>query len=85
MNDQQIMDNYLLLLKSSVEVYVHGTLESSNKDVRDLLKKALDNTMLHQANTYDLMSDCGWYKVSNVKKAEVEKVIDKINSKKDIN
>ena len=38
MDDRLIMENYLLVLKSCVEVYVHGTLESSNKDVRETLK-----------------------------------------------
>ena len=43
MNDQIIMENYLLVLKSTIEVYVHGTLESSNLDVRKALKKGLDD------------------------------------------
>ena len=43
MNDQLIMDNYLLILKSTVEVYVHGTLESSNNDVRKTLKDNLND------------------------------------------
>ena len=30
MNDELLMENYLLVLKSTVEVYVHGTLESLN-------------------------------------------------------
>ena len=37
MNDKLIMESILLLLKSTVEVYVHGTLESSNKIVHDTL------------------------------------------------
>ncbi len=45
MNDQIIMDNYLLVLKSTVEVYVHGTLESSNEEVRSTLKNCLDETI----------------------------------------
>ena len=28
MNNQLIMENYLLVLKSTVEVYIHGTLEN---------------------------------------------------------
>ena len=82
MNDQEIMNNYLLLLKSSVEVYVHGTIESSNEDIRSLIKNGLDNTLQEQADTYDLMSKCGWYKISNVKNSEISKTLDKI---KDIN
>lgn len=38
MNSQLILDNYLMILKSTVEVYIHGTLESSNEDVRSTLK-----------------------------------------------
>ena len=37
MTDKEIITNYLSLLKSNVEVYVHGTIESSNKDMIDLL------------------------------------------------
>ena len=80
MNDQILMDNYLLLLKSTVEVYVHGTLESSNDDVRNLLKSCLDKTMDSQANTYLEMADYGFYKIENVSEKEISKVVDKINN-----
>ena len=49
--------DYLLLLKSTVEVYVHGTLESSNESTRELLKSCLDSTMSSQGATYDEMVD----------------------------
>ena len=67
MNDQLLMDNYLLILKSTMEVYVHGTLESSNDDVRKVLKLGLDDTASSQAKTYDEMTNYGWYTVNNVK------------------
>ena len=78
MNYQLLMENYLLILKSTVEVYVHGTLESSNENVRIVLKKCLDETMKHQANTYDLMNQCGWYQVSNVASKDINKIINKL-------
>ena len=78
MNDQEIMDNYLLLLKSNVEVYVHGTLESSNVDTRELLKYGLDETMENQAETYDLMTTYGWYNVNNVDTSIINQTLDKI-------
>ena len=80
MNDQILMDNYLLILKSTIEVYVHGTLESSNKDIRELLKKGLDETMKHQANTYDEMTNYGWYTVNNVGSGTVKKTYNKVMS-----
>ena len=81
MNDQILMDNYLLVLKSTVEVYVHGTLESSNQSVRELLKAGLDNTMTHQADTYDEMTTFGWYEINNVKESEIKKIYNKVKNK----
>lgn len=75
MNDQLLMENYLLVLKSTVEVYVHGTLESSNKSVKEVLKHGLDETMKHQSDTYDLMTEYGWYKVNNVKKNVIKNTL----------
>ena len=81
MNDQILMDNYLLILKSTVEVYVHGTLESSNEDVRSLLKCGLDETIMHQADTYDEMTKYGWYVVNNVESNVVRQTLDTIQNK----
>ena len=80
MNDELILNSYLLLLKSTVEVYVHGTLEASNPNVRNVLKKDLSDTLQHQADTYDLMTKYGWYKVNNVKSSDIKKVINKVQS-----
>lgn len=80
MNDRIIMDNYLLILKSTVEVYVHGTLESSNEEVRNLLKEHLNDTMTMQANTYDLMSENNWYDVNNVDATTISQTLTKITS-----
>ena len=80
MNNQLLMDNYLLILKSTVEVYVHGTLESSNQRVREVLKECLDDTMSSQARTYDKMVDNGWYTVSNVSDKEINNTFEKLCS-----
>ena len=78
MNDKLIMENYLLLLKSTMEVYVHGTLESSSERVRSLLKSGLDETLKHQACTYDLMSEYGWYNVDAVSIDTIKNVLSKL-------
>lgn len=80
MNDQILMDNYLLVLKSTVEVYVHGTLESSNNDVREHLKGCLDNIMSMQADTYDKMVEHGWYQVDNVEETKVQETLVKLQN-----
>ena len=78
MNDQLLMENYLLVLKSTVEVYVHGTLESSNEDVRMILKKGLNETMTNQALTYNLMKENNWYSPKNINSNEIMNVLNKL-------
>lgn len=80
MNDQIRMDNYLLILKSTVEVFVHGTLESSNERVRNLLKECLNEIMTSQANTYDKMTSFGWYNVSNVEASTINQTLTKVQN-----
>ena len=78
MDSKLIMENYLLILKSTMEVYVHGTLESSNNEVRTNLKKCLNTTLECQANTYDEMTKCGWYTICNVDSNTIKKCYDKL-------
>lgn len=77
-NDKDILNIYLLLLKSNTEVYVHGTLESSNEDIRKLIKSSLDETMKSQADTFNIMADKSWYQVENVKTEKIKKTYNKI-------
>ena len=80
MSDQLLMDNYLLVLKSTVEVYVHGTLESSNQDIRELLKECLNDTLTHQANTYDEMTKYGWYNIKNVENTQIKETLSNVTN-----
>ena len=80
MLNQLLMDNYLLVLKSTVEVYVHGTLESSNEDIRELLKQELNNTLTHQANIYDEMTKYGWYQINNIEKTTIKETLSKVQN-----
>lgn len=81
MDNQLLMDNYLLVLKSTVEVYVHGTLESSNSDIREKLKYCLNQILESQANTYDEMTKYGWYNVNNVDVSTVNQTLTNIKQK----
>ena len=80
MNDKLLMENYLLVLKSTVEVFVHGTLESSNSDIRMLLKGGLDDIMSSQANTYDEMTKYGWYSINNVQSTTINETLNKVKN-----
>ena len=80
MDNRLIMDNFLLVLKSTVEVFVHGTLESSNEKSRKSLKEGLDTIMNSQAKTYDLMASMGWYPVNNVSSDIINETLVKIEN-----
>ena len=81
MTNEEIIANYLGLLKSNVEVYVHGTIESSNKDIRDNLKYGLDQTLMSQDRTFNEMVKNSWYKVDNVDTKEINKVFKELSKK----
>ena len=80
--NKMVMENYLLLLKSTVEVYVHGTLESSNSEVRNLLKENLNEILTSQACTYDKMTNYGWYNTNNVETTKISETLNKIQNNK---
>ena len=80
MNDKLIMENYLLVLKSTVEVYIHGTLESSNEEVREILKNGLDEVIDAQARTYDEMTKYGWYTINNVDSSVINDTLNKLSN-----
>ena len=80
MNDKLIMENYLLILKSTVEVYVHGTLESSNEKTRIILKSALNETINNQGETYSLMQENGWYVTNNISNNIIFETINKLKN-----
>ena len=81
MSDQVLLENYLLILKGTTEVYVHGTLESSNNDVRSLLNESLDEILKTQAYVYQKMTEYGWYNISNVDTNTINNTLQSLKNK----
>lgn len=81
MNDKLIMENILLLLKGTCEVYVHGTEEASNKKVHEVLKETLKEILKMQYEVYTKMTECGWYQITNVKSSEIQKTLSQLQNK----
>lgn len=80
MENKLIFEEYLLILKSTVEVYVHGTQESANSDVRNILKESLNNILRMQGDTYNLMADNNWYQVDNISLDNINKSLNKLEN-----
>ena len=74
------MENMLLLLKSTTEVFVHGSLESSTKAVHNVIKNGLDDIIKLQDDLYNKMTECGWYKVQNVESKCIKQTLRKLES-----
>ena len=81
MDNELVFNNYLMLLKGVVEVYIHGTLESSNEDVRETLKTSLNDILNSQRDTYNLMTQNDWYQVNNIKDSIIDKTYQKVTNK----
>jgi len=80
MSNELIFNNYLMLLKGVVEVYIHGTLESSNEDVKETLKTSLEDILNSQRDTYNLMVQQDWYQVNNVKTNVIDQTYKKVTN-----
>lgn len=81
MKDKLVMENILLLLKETCEVYVHGTQEASTKQIHDVLKEGLDELLKMQFEAYLKMTECGWYQINNIETKEITKTIENLKNK----
>ena len=71
MQDKDLMENELFLIKGICDFYLHGTIESTTAEVHTAFKEALNETLNIQNKIYNLMAEKGWYKTDC---AEQEKI-----------
>lgn len=74
--DQDIVYSFLSDLKRSAREYTTATTESNCPEVRQVFERLLQDTLKIQDQTYQLMSQQGWYNTSSpVLSAEINKQI----------
>lgn len=78
MMDKCTLENILTLTKSLAMLYVNGTIESSNKAVRNVMGDGLKEVLKLQNELYKTMSEDGYYAVTNIAKKEIEKTLTKL-------
>ncbi len=71
MEDRDLMEEQLLVIKGVCDLYLHGTLESTTAEVHTAFKNALNESLDIQNKIYNLMAEKGWYKTEN---AEAQKI-----------
>ena len=62
MEDRDLMENELLVIKGVCDLYLHGATESTTAEVHDAFKCALEESLNIQNKLYNLMAEKGWYK-----------------------
>ena len=74
MNDQSIMENILLTTKGVCDLYMHGTIESSDQDVHRAFDSALGSSLDMQDAIYQMMSAKGWYQTQQAQQQQIDQV-----------
>ena len=57
MQDREIMENELSLIKGVCDLYMHGAIESSTTEIHNAFKNALNESLDIQNKLYNLMKD----------------------------
>ena len=79
MEDKDLMENELLIIKGVCDLYLHGTIESSTAEVHEAFKCALNESLDIQNKIFNLMSEKGWYKMDTVEQQKIDTVKQKFN------
>ena len=80
MEDKDLMEKDLLIVKGVCDLYMHGTLESTTADVHCAFKEALNTSLDIQNKIYNLMAEKGWYQTQNVEQQKIDALKQKFAS-----
>lgn len=72
MEDKDIMEKELLIVKGVCDLYLHGVIESTTAEVHSAFKEALTETLNIQNKIYNLMSEKGWYKTEIAEQQKID-------------
>lgn len=74
MEDRDLIENELLVIKGVCDLYLHGTIESSTAEVHMTFKDALNESLNIQNKIYNLMKEKGWYKTDTAEQTKIDTV-----------
>ena len=64
MNDRDLMEDVLLVVKGAADLYLHATIESSTLNV----------PLCMQNEIYNLMAQKGWYPTQSAEQQQIDQV-----------
>ena len=74
MEDRDLIENELLVIKGVCDLYLHGTIESSTAEVHMAFKDALNESLNIQNKIYNIMKEKGWYKTDTAEQTKIDTV-----------
>ena len=74
MQDKNLMENELLVVKGICDLYLHGTIESTTTEVHTAFKDALNECLNIQNKIYNLMAEKGWYQTCTAEQTKIDTV-----------
>lgn len=72
MEDKDLMEKELLIIKGVCDLYLHGTIESTTAEVHSAFKNALNESLDIQNKIYNLMAEKGWYKTDMAEQTKID-------------
>ncbi len=72
MEDKDLMEKELLIVKGVCDLYLHGTIESTTAEVHSAFKDALNESLDIQNKLYNLMAEKGWYKTETAEQQKID-------------
>ena len=77
MEDRDLMENELLVIKGVCDLYLHGAIESTTAEVHCAFKEALNESLNIQNHIYNLMAEKGWYKTDTAEQQKLDETKNK--------
>ena len=74
MNEKEIMENLLLVVKGECDLLMHGAIESSTPNVHMAFTTALNDTLAMQNEIYNKMASKGWYPATQAEPTQINAV-----------
>ncbi len=72
MEDRDLMESELLVIKGVCDLYLHGVIESSTAEVHAAFQDALETSLNIQNKIYNLMAEKGWYKTDTAEQQKID-------------
>ena len=81
MEDKDLMESELLIIKGVCDLYLYGAIESTTAEVHSAFKDALNVSLDIQNKLYNLMAEKGWYKTELADQTKIDTVKQKFANK----